>query len=138
MTLPTSYSLPFPLPKIDDLPLIGGGSCDVYQVTLPGSRVCVKRVRVAQNIQQEVAKVHFLKPPLPLHATTNGTQAFCKEAVIWKHLKHRNVLPLLGVTTTPFQLISNWVSGGNLLGYVQQYPDADQSRLVGVSSLVIA
>ena len=137
MTLPTSYSLPFPLPKSDDLPLTNGGSCDVYRVTLPGLEVCVKRVRVAQNIQQEVAKVHFFTPSFPLHTTTNGTQAFCKEAVIWKNLKHPNVLPLLGVTTTPFQLISNWVSGGNLLGYVQQHPDADQLRLVGVPSLMI-
>ena len=74
---------------------------------------------------------------LPLRTTTNGTQAFCKEAVIWKYLKHPNVLPLLGVTTTPPQLISKWVSGGNLPGYVQQHPDADQLRLVGVPSLVI-
>ena len=75
---------------------------------------------------------------LPLRTTTNGTQAFCKEAVIWKYLKHPNVLPLLGVTTTPPQLISKWVCGGNLLGYVKKHPDVDPLRLVGVPSLVIA
>ena len=109
----------------------------MYRVTLPGSEVCVKRVRADQNTQQEVAKVHFFIMPLFLHATTNGTQAFCKEAVVWKHLTHPNVLPLLGVTTTPPQLISNWVPGGNLLQHVQKHPDADQQKLVGVPSVVI-
>ena len=52
-------------------------------------------------------------------------------------MTHPNVLPLLGITVTPPQLISNWVSGGNLLGYVQKNPDADQLRLVGVPSVVV-
>ena len=45
---------------------------------------------------------------------------------MWKHLRHPNVLPLLGVTMTPkFQLISNWMSGGDLPGYIEKNPDGD-------------
>lgn len=51
---------------------------------------------------------------------------------MWKHLKHPNILPLLGVTTTPFQLVSNWVSGGDLPEYIEKHPDGDRRRLVGV------
>ena len=51
---------------------------------------------------------------------------------MWRHLTHPNILPLLGVTITPFQLISNWMSGGDLPGYVQKNPNVDRLKLVGV------
>ena len=49
---------------------------------------------------------------------------------MWKHLIHPNILPLLGITITPFQLISNWMSGGDLPEYLEQNPDADRLQLV--------
>ena len=51
---------------------------------------------------------------------------------MWRHLKHPNILPLLGVTITPFQLISDWMSGGDLLRYVEKNPNVDRLKLVGV------
>ena len=50
---------------------------------------------------------------------------------MWKRLTHPNILPLLGVTITPFQLVSNWMSGGDLPEYIKKYPDADRLGLVG-------
>jgi hypothetical protein len=50
---------------------------------------------------------------------------------MWKRLIHPNVLPLLGVTIDGFQLISSWMSGGHLLGYIQNNSDADRLALVG-------
>ena len=76
-------------------------------------------------------------PSLAPFAATNETQAFCKEVVVWKRLTHPNVLPLLAITVTPCQLISNWVSGGNLLEFVKKRPDADKLSLVGDPFLVI-
>jgi len=57
-------------------------------------------------------------------------QMFCKEAAMWKHLDHPNILPLLGVTLSRHQLISNWMPGGNLLKYVRTNPDTDRFKLV--------
>ena len=71
-----------------------------------------------------------LPPSLPLSIATTEIQIFCQEAVVWKHLTHPNVLPLLGVTVTPFQLISNWMSGGDLPDYLKENPDADRLGLV--------
>jgi hypothetical protein len=51
---------------------------------------------------------------------------------MWKRLTHPNVLPLLGVTITPFQLISNRMSGGDLPEYIDKNPDADRLKLVRV------
>ena len=56
---------------------------------------------------------------------------------MWKHLKHPNIVPLIGVTVTvPFWLFSGWMSGGDLLSYVRENPNADQLGLVGVPSVM--
>jgi len=57
---------------------------------------------------------------------------FCHEAVVWKRLMHPNVLPLLRITITPFQFVSNWMSGGDLPGYIKETSDADRLRLVDI------
>jgi len=74
-------------------------------------------------------------PPCPLSLTEN--QIFCQEAVVWKRLTHPNVLPLLGVTVTPFQLVSNWMSGGDLPDFLKKNPDADRLGLVRVPYVVL-
>ena len=56
---------------------------------------------------------------------------------MWKHLTHPNILSLLGITTTPFQLISNWMPGGDLPEYVKQHPDVDRLGLVGLHAVAL-
>ena len=51
-----------------------------------------------------------------------------------KHLAHPNIVPLLGVTIDPPQLISDWMAGGNLMEYITNNPEADRLRLVGALS----
>ncbi|KAF9645415.1 kinase-like protein [Thelephora ganbajun] len=112
--LPTSYTLSADLLDISTDPFAWGGCGDVYRGTLNGSRVCVKRVRIYTKYgPQKFAK------------------AFCKEAVMWKRLAHSNIIPLLGVTITPFQLISDWMPGGDLPEYIKDNSDAD---LIGLLS----
>ena len=70
---------------------------------------------------------------LSLSHGSRVSQAFCQEAAIWKRVVHPNVVPLLGITISPrLQLISDWMSGGDLPGYIMRYPDADRLGLVGV------
>ena len=57
---------------------------------------------------------------------------------MWKHLTHPNIVPLLGVTITPYQLISTWMSGGDLPGYIEKNPNADRLKLVGVPQLQLS
>ena len=54
---------------------------------------------------------------------------------MWKALRHPNVLPLIGVTTseTQFAMISDWMANGNINDFVKANPDANQLELVGVS-----
>ena len=52
---------------------------------------------------------------------------------MWKHLTHPNILSLLGVSITPFQLISDWMPGGDLPGYIEKNPNPDRLKLVGAT-----
>ena len=51
---------------------------------------------------------------------------------MWKHMIHKNVLPLLGITSVPLQLISEWMAGGDLQEYIRRCPSSDRLELVGV------
>jgi len=55
---------------------------------------------------------------------------------MWKQLKHPNIVPLLGVTVDPFQLISNWMLGGDLPGYIKKNPNVDRLGLVRIPPAV--
>ncbi|KAF9644868.1 kinase-like protein [Thelephora ganbajun] len=111
--LPTSYALSSSLLIISGQPVASGSSGDLYEGTLNGSKVCVKRVRVYSRDDP-----------------TKHTKTFYQEAVLWKRLEHKNIVPLLGITSTPLQLISGWMPGGDLTGYIKRYPDADRLSLL--------
>ena len=64
-------------------------------------------------------------------------QAFHQVAVVWKHLVHPNIVPFLGATVDPPQLISDWMSGGDLAGFITNNPDADRLGLVSVPSTAL-
>ncbi|KAF9644326.1 kinase-like protein, partial [Thelephora ganbajun] len=111
--LPTSYTISPHLLNISRDPFAQGGFGDVYQGTLDGSEVCIKRVRVyTQDGPQKV------------------TKTFYREAAIWKRLTHPNILHLLGITITPLQLVSNWMSGGELRMYIRNNSNADRLGLM--------
>ena len=55
---------------------------------------------------------------------------------MWKRLKHRNIVPLLGITSNPLQLISEWMPGGNLTEYIKKYPRADRLSLASIPAVV--
>lgn len=55
---------------------------------------------------------------------------FCKEAVVWKRLNHPNIVPFRGVTFDPLQLVSEWMSGGELRKYVKKNRDRNLINFV--------
>ena len=75
--------------------------------------------------------VKLLRVPSPL----TSDQPFYGEAVVWKRLIHPNVVPFLGVTTTPLQLVSKWMPNGTLTEYVNVRPEVDRISLVRDHSL---
>ena len=57
-------------------------------------------------------------------------QAFHQVTVVWKHLVHPNIVPLLGATIDPPQLISDRMPGGDLIEYIASHLDANRRSLV--------
>ena len=53
-----------------------------------------------------------------------------------KRLTHPNIVPLLGITPDPLQLISEWMPGGDLTDYIKKHPGADRVGLVGTLLVV--
>ncbi|EPS94530.1 hypothetical protein FOMPIDRAFT_1078756, partial [Fomitopsis schrenkii] len=49
---------------------------------------------------------------------------FCKEAILWLRLRHKIIVPLLGVDMTlfPFCLISMWMEYGDIARYLSRFP----------------
>ena len=61
--LPTSCTLPLDGLKVDDHPFARGGFGDIYDGTLNGSAICVKRLQVPTKDELETTtKVCFLMP----------------------------------------------------------------------------
>jgi len=109
-----------------------GGFCDVYKGSLDGSDVCIKRLRISATGDRALVKQvpHHCSLRLHRHALTN-LQALCKEAVMWKHLDHPNIVPFNGVTFEPLQLVSEWTPGGELREYIR---NNCQTNLIGLVS----
>ena len=59
MVLPASYNVPPQILEISPTPFIPGGSVEVYEGTLDGAAVCIKRFCVPnKDLERNVAKVH--------------------------------------------------------------------------------
>ena len=56
---------------------------------------------------------------------------------MWKRLVHPNIVPLLGATVAPFQLVSAWMVGGELSQYISIHRDVDRLGLVGFRRIAL-
>lgn len=57
-----------------------------------------------------------------------------KEAIIWRQLRHPNIMPLCGICqdqfAPQFALVSPWMKNGTLSQYLLRNPDADRVKMV--------
>ena len=66
-------------------------------------------------------------------------QRLCREIIIWKHLSHANIMPLLGVLVSAdrhcFRILTEWMPNGNVMQFARSNPNENRLRLV--SSLAV-
>ncbi|KAF9779192.1 kinase-like domain-containing protein [Thelephora terrestris] len=57
---------------------------------------------------------------------------FCREVVAWRHLRHPNILPLLGVDLKGQRLamVSEWMDQGNINEYVKTHKEVNRLQLL--------
>ena len=138
-TLPSSYTISGDLAKDGDDPVSSGGFSDIWEGTYNGTNVCIKHLKVTKKNRGAVEKVNtrnwkdfsLLKEPI-------DTQAFCREAVIWKRLKHPNIVPFLGVARKPLRFVSEWMPYGTVTEFVNERPYVNRILLVSLSIVIVA
>ncbi|SJK99362.1 uncharacterized protein ARMOST_02657 [Armillaria ostoyae] len=101
----------------------GGGFADIWKGRMGDTLICIKVLRIfIDNGIKERARV---------------IKNFCREALVWRNLKHPNVLPFLGVSTKlfvpSFCLISPWMENGNIMSFLAANPGHD--RLVSIKEV---
>lgn len=78
-----------------------GGFADVYRGVLGEKPVALKRLRV------------FVKD-----TNSRDLNFFCREALVWRQLRHKHILPFLGVDNDTFSsylcMVSPWLSNGDV------------------------
>ena len=57
---------------------------------------------------------------------------------MWKHLRHQNIVPFIGVTQDPLQFVSEWMPNGTLTDYLGTNPGANRVGLVSLSRAIDA
>ncbi|KAK1218197.1 hypothetical protein PQX77_019135 [Marasmius sp. AFHP31] len=95
---------------LNGVPVAGGSFGDVWKGMIAGQTVCLKvvRVYVASDVQQLV-------------------NAYTQEAIVWRQLKHPNLLPFVGMyrlneSEGRLCLVSPWMEQGNLPTFLQNTP----------------
>ncbi|KAF9649121.1 kinase-like protein [Thelephora ganbajun] len=92
-----------------------GGSANVSQGTYRGHRVAVKVIHGVYANNLDVIRSRF-----------------CREVVAWRHLRHPNILPLLGVTTSEHRpaMISEWMENGNINQFIEKDRHVNRAMLL--------
>ncbi|TFK50910.1 kinase-like protein [Heliocybe sulcata] len=89
-----------------------GGFGDVHKGTWNGYLVAVKRLREYNSDTHQTRR--------------QRKQTLFREAIIWCSLKHRNILPLIGVSVDdplyPYVMVSPWLENGDIVQYIKQFP----------------
>ncbi|KAG8928542.1 hypothetical protein FRC02_006785 [Tulasnella sp. 418] len=82
-------------------------------------KVAIKSLRVQGSGGSLEAKQRLLK-------------RFYREVLLWHKLQHPNITPLLGyimLANKPPALVSPWYIYGNVINYLEQYPNANRNSL---------
>ncbi|KAJ7911820.1 kinase-like domain-containing protein, partial [Mycena leptocephala] len=85
-----------------------GGFGDVYRATYNNRTVALKRMRMFES-GPDSAKIRL---------------QFCREALVWQSLRHKYILPLIGIdreTFPSFSLVSPWMQHGTILRYLSEH-----------------
>ncbi|TDL15485.1 kinase-like protein [Rickenella mellea] len=99
-------------------PVAGGGFADVWKGEFDKRTVALKAFRIyGKSVQERALK------------------DFSHEAVMWRQLKHPNILPFYGVFKGDEHfdrlcLVSPWMDAGNVIDYLNLHPDADRPSLL--------
>jgi serine/threonine protein kinase len=130
--LPASHMIRHGLNKLGERPVGGGGFADVWEGSYRCQKVAIKVPRLYLSTDPAKAKKVSLLYQILNRQRFNIHQRFCKEAIVWSHISHPNVLPLIGVATSPFKfcMVSPWMENGDVISYLKSDSPVNSIRIV--------
>ncbi|KAJ6463328.1 kinase-like domain-containing protein [Mycena sanguinolenta] len=100
----------------EEHPTFGGGYGDIFRASYNSKPVALKRMRYFLR-GAELRRVHL---------------KFCREALVWKDLRHPNILTFLGIDRDSFPstlcMVSPWMEHGTILNYLQNHGHANVDK----------
>ena len=95
---------------------------DIYLGRYQGKRVALKKVRLMKN-REALRQVCISVISPPLDCAFIKSQAQRQEAIIWRQLKHDNIMPLIGICDNLISgcdlLVSPWMENGDLPTFIK-------------------
>ena len=113
-----------------------GGFANVSRGKYKGRQVAIKVLRA--SIVHDLNTILSVSVPrstcIVVLVWTKLLQRFCREAVTWKHLRHPNILPLLGVIMSEhqFAMVSEWIVNGDIDEFIRRDRHVNRIELVSV------
>jgi len=99
-----------------------------------GCPVAVKHLKINKGDTDTMFKVRSINFRTTVAQRQWFNQRLCREIIIWKHLSHANILPLLGVLISAdlrcFRILTEWMPNGNVMRYTILNPKENRLRLV--------
>ena len=118
----------------DDEVLDSGRFGEIYKGHSRNQAICLKIIKVNGKAQiKHLIKVNLFDAFNDRKCLTS--QAVSKEALLWGHLSHPNILPFYGIyhlgdARGRISFISPWMENGNVTEYLKRHPLANRLLLV--------
>jgi serine/threonine protein kinase len=109
--------------EIESNPVAWGGFADVYKGRLRGTEVAIKVLKVYEKSDMDKLLKVIPISVFSLTRAEEAVQEFSSEAVTWRQLSHRNVLPFYGiyhldVKVAKVCLVCPWMTNGNVVEFL--------------------
>jgi serine/threonine protein kinase len=134
--VPTSCKLPKDVTSISAKPICQSHFSDVWRGKLDGRDVAIKALRLHADEVQEVKKVGhtwFID-----YQRADMVKAYLHELVLWQCLRHKNIVPFIGVCKEfEVSLVSEWMAGGTIIAFLHENPNRNRESFVCSSLQII-
>ncbi|KAJ6482843.1 kinase-like domain-containing protein [Mycena vitilis] len=102
----------------EEHPTFAGGFGDIYRATYGNKTVALKHMR------------HFIQTS----EIRDIRLKLCREALVWKDLRHRNILTFIGIDRESFPsslcMVSPWMEHGTILNHLKTHGRANVDKLL--------
>ena len=101
--------------------------------------VVIKTLKV--NTQSELEHLHRVSsfnPKTSMRPLTLHPQLLVREVIVWKWLRHENILPFIGVTLVPpsISMVSERMKNGNIVDFTKVNTNYNRLHLVSEGGII--